>query len=93
MWRRSGSPAACYRAGGDGVLHVEVEAEVDHVEDAVASQRGRQPLVQAFEPQPVRLDDAPGLSEGGRLLEQRAEFSTAEQRRGAAPAARVQLPV
>lgn len=58
----------CYRAGGDGVLNVEIEAKVDHVEDSVASQRRRQPFIQPFPPKAVRLYDASCLSERGGLL-------------------------
>lgn len=58
-----------YRAGGDGVLHVEIEAEVDHVEDSMASQRGCQAFIQTFQSEAVRLHDASGLSERGGLLE------------------------
>lgn len=59
---------ASYLAGRNGVLDVEVEAEVDHVEDAVAPQRGGQALVQPPQPKAAGVDDAPRLAEGRGLL-------------------------
>lgn len=35
----------------------------------MASQRGRQAFIQTFQSEPVRLDDASGLSERGGLLQ------------------------
>lgn len=90
--RRCVESSARYRAGGDGVLHVEIEAEVDHVEDSVAPQRGRQAFIQTFQPEPVRLYDASGLSERGGLLEgERARLK--EPRRSSQRVTEAQAPV
>lgn len=58
-----------YRVGGDGILDVEVEAKVDHVENSVAPQSGSQSFIQAPQSQSVHFDDSSGLGEGRRLLD------------------------
>ena len=60
--------ARSYRAGRNGILDIEVEAEVDHVEDSMPAQSGGQALVQTSQTQASRVDDVSCLGKGGGLL-------------------------